>query len=162
MSHSAPTLQQEKDATEHTLAHPVGTGAGAVLGAAVAGAVAGGMAGPVGAIAGAAVGALAGGLMGKAVAEVADPTLEDVYWREHHVHRPYVGRGSDYADYGPAYAYGASAWSQYPGRGFDDIEAELRHGWPQARGSSTLEWDDARLATRDAWDRLGMTQRGVA
>ncbi len=147
---------------EPALAHPVGTGVGAVLGAAGAGAVAGGLAGPLGSLAGALAGAVAGGLMGKAVAEVVDPSCEDLYWREHHVHRPYVPAGAPYADYGPAYAYGVSAYSQYAGRDFDAVEPELAQGWAVARGSSQLDWDSARLATRDAWDRLGVTLRGVA
>lgn len=63
-------------------AHPVGTGVGAVAGGAAAGAAIGAVAGPIGAAVGIAVGAVVGGLAGKGVAELAEPTAEESYWRE--------------------------------------------------------------------------------
>ena len=42
----------------------------------------------------------------------------------------------------------------YPGRSFDDVEADLSRDWETRRGSSSLEWDDARDASRDAWQRV--------
>jgi len=40
------------------------------------------------------------------------------------------------------------------GHSFDAIETELSHGWNTARGVSGLDWDRARNATRDAWNRV--------
>lgn len=134
-------------------AHPVGTGVGAALGGAAAGAAAGTVVGPVGTLLGAALGAVVGGLAGKGVAEALDPTEEDSYWRENYRSRPYVEPGASYDNYGPAYSLGVDAFSRYPGRAFDDIESELSQRWTSASGASTLHWDSARQAARDAWMR---------
>ena len=135
-------------------AHPIGTGVGAILGGAAAGAATGTVAGPVGTVIGAAVGAVVGGLAGKGVAESIDPTREDAYWRENYASRPYVDAGSSYDDFGPAYAYGVNSYGTYAGRSFDDVEPELSGRWSQTRGESTLGWDRAKHATRDAWNRV--------
>lgn len=137
--------------------HPVGTGLGAVLGGAAAGAMTGTVAGPLGTVIGATLGAIVGGLAGKSVAEAIDPSLEDAYWRENYLHRPYVAQGSSFDDYGPAYGYGVAAFGRYPGRHFDELEADLARDWTSARGRSNLEWALARNATRDGWERVGST-----
>ncbi|HEX5803390.1 MAG TPA: hypothetical protein VFY24_10220 [Azospira sp.] len=140
-------------------AHPVGTGVGAAVGGAAAGAAAGTVAGPVGTVVGAAVGAIVGGLAGKSVAEAIDPTVEDAYWRDNFKSRPYAANATSFDDYAPAYGYGVSSYTKYPGRSFDDVEADLSHDWGSARGASKLEWDQARYATRDAWERIGNRNR---
>jgi hypothetical protein len=138
--------------------HPVGKGAvaggvvGGVAGGAAAGAAVGGMTGPVGAAIGAAVGAAAGALAGRAK---ADPKVEDAYWRDNYSSRPYVTSGATYDDYGPAYRYGVDAYSRYPDRSFDEVEPELGREWHGARGGSSLQWEHAKHATRDAWHRVG-------
>jgi hypothetical protein len=145
--------------------HPIGTGVGAVVGgaaaaagtAAAAGAAAGTVVGPVGTVIGAAIGAVAGGLAGKAVAEHIDPTFEDTYWRENYSTRPYVAEGSGYDDYGPAYRYGVDTFGRHDGRSFDEVEPELASGWDRARGTSRLEWSNAKHASRDAWHRVSDT-----
>ena len=140
--------------TGETGAHPMGTGVGAALGGAAAGAAAGTVVGPVGIILGAAVGAIVGGLAGKGVAESIDPTLEDDYWRENYSRRPYVSTGASFDDYGPAYQYGVKAYQRDPDRSFEEAQTDLFRGWGAARGTSSLEWDQAKGATRDAWTRL--------
>jgi hypothetical protein len=135
-------------------AHPVGTGVGAALGGAAAGAATGTVAGPVGTLVGAAIGAVVGGLAGKGVAEAVDPTRERAYWSENYKGREYVEPGSSFDDYGPAYGYGVNARDQYPGRNFDDVESEMSSQWATSRGASTLNWDRARHAARDAWNRV--------
>lgn len=141
-------------------AHPIGTGVGAALGGAAAGAAAGTVVGPVGTLVGAAVGAVVGGLAGKGVAEVIDPTIEEAYWRENYKTRPYVN-GRSFEDYGPAYNYGVSSYLKYPNSGFDDVETNLARDWNTAGGNSTLDWADARVASRDAWERLYTTTDGT-
>jgi len=135
-------------------AHPVGTGLGAIAGGAAAGAVTGTVAGPVGTVVGAAIGAVVGGLAGKGVAEAIDPTRERAYWSENYSGRDYVENGSSFDDYGPAYDYGVYARGQYPERDFDDVDAELSGDWPARRGASSLSWERARHAARDAWNRI--------
>ena len=158
MSHT-DTLEHTDTSTRGALAdtvgaHPVGTVVGAVLGGAAAGAAAGTVVGPVGTAIGAAVGAIAGGLAGHGVAEMVDPAAEDSYWRENYRDRPYANGGASYDDLGPAYGYGVHAYSSHPGRSFDEVERDLSRDWDSARGTSSLDWQDAKQATRDAWDRL--------
>jgi hypothetical protein len=59
-----------------------------------------------------------------------------------------------YDDYAPAYRYGAESYSKYPDRSFDDVEPELSRDWSSARGRSSLEWEHAKHASRDAWHRV--------
>jgi hypothetical protein len=134
--------------------HPVGTGVGALAGGMAAGAAVGTVAGPVGTAIGAAVGAIAGGLAGHGVAEAIDPTVEDAYWRDTYTQRDYVPAGSTYDDYGPAYRYGVDAYTQYGNREFEDVETELSRDWGVNRGASSLEWERARPAARDSWQRV--------
>lgn len=136
-------------------AHPIGTGLGAVAGGAAAGAAAGTVVGPVGTVVGAAAGAIVGGLAGKGIAEAIDPTSEAAYWRENFKDQPYAEDATGFDDYGPAYGYGVSSYTKYPGRSFDDVEMDLSRDWDGARGASNLQWNQARNATRDAWERLG-------
>ena len=165
MTHS--TKEHDKDRNPDPItgapgSHPVGTGVGAAAGGvggmaagAAIGAALSGPAAPIGAVVGAAAGAIAGGLAGKGVAEKIDPTVEDEYWRAHHVDRPYADRSFDYdADYRPAYTYGWESRTRYPDRQFDDVETDLERGWERAKGRSRLSWEQAKMASRDAWHRV--------
>ena len=143
--------ESHPDAKKEGVGAVVGGVAGGVAGGAMAGAAAGGMTGPVGAAVGAVVGAVAGALAGRSV----DPKAEDTYWRDNYTTRPYVQAGTSYDDYGPAYRYGVETYPRYAGRPFDEVEAELSRDWAGARGTSRLDWNDARHPTRDAWERLG-------
>lgn len=149
--------------------HPIGTGVGAAVGGVAAGLAGGAIAGvasgaalgaaltgpaaPIGGVIGAVIGGLVGGMAGKGVAESANPTAEEAYWRENYRNRPYYEPGKDYDDYRPAYEYGWESRGQYAGKHFDDVEQELRKGW-EDRGHKGMSWDTARGATRDAWDRM--------
>lgn len=135
----------------------VGTGAvvggvtGGVAGGAITGALAGGLTGPAGALIGAAAGAVAGALAGKSM---ADPVAEDSYWRDNFQSKPYVDKSATYDDYGPAYRHGVEAHTRYPNRDFDEIESDLGRDWTTSRGKSSLEWERAKHASRDAWGRV--------
>lgn len=113
-------------------AHPQGTGLGA------AGA--------------AAAGPGVGGLGGKAVAERVNPTVEEAYWRERYAGESYYEPGRSYEDYHPAYELG---WSRRAEGDVDleTFEASLPDLWNLKRGTSSLDWEQARPATRAAWDR---------
>jgi len=163
MNQVKSTNRKDIDKTDAT-SRPVATGIGAVVGGAAggvaggaaAGAAVGGMTGPVGLAVGAVVGAVAGALAGKSVANVVDPVAESDYWRDNHSSRSYAS-GSDYDEYRPAYGYGIDAHTRYPGRTFDDVEQELGRDWNSKRGNSSLSWDRAKHATRDAWQRVSDT-----
>ncbi len=131
----------------------VGGAAGGVAGSAAAGAAVGGMTGPAGAAVGAVAGAVVGALAAKGIASTTDPAAEDAYWRENFADRPYV-RGSTYDEYRPAFGFGVDAYSRHPNRPFDEIEPELGREWVGRRGNSTLDWERAKHASRDAWQRV--------
>lgn len=138
--------------------HPVGTAVGGAAGAVAAGAAVGSVAGPMGAAVGAAIGAAAGGMTGKLVADLVDPQMEDEFWRKNWSDRKYIDGGFTYdQDWGAAYRYGVDAYTRYPDRSYDEIEEDLSAGWADARGESRLDWDRARHATRDAWQRVSDT-----
>jgi hypothetical protein len=141
-------------------AHPAGVAAGAAAGGAAGGAI-GAAAGPVGAAVGAAVGAVAGGLAGKGVAEAIDPTAEEAYWRDNYRTRPYYEENLGYDQLAPAYRYGWESHSQFKGRRFDEVESDLERGWDRAKANSSLQWTKAKLATRDAWDRIERGRRAA-
>lgn len=130
-------------------AHPVGVGVGTAAGGALAGAAAGAVAGPVGAAVGAAIGGVAGGLAGKAVGENLDPTVELAYWRENFRTRDYAGSDATFETYEPAYRYGIESSAMGDDMTFDQAEKDLRKGWT----NQTLDWDRARPAVRDAYQR---------
>lgn len=163
MNELKSTTRKDIDTTRDTT-RPVATGVGAVLGGAAggiaggaaAGAAIGGMTGPVGLAVGAVAGAVAGALAGKGIADTVDPVAEDAYWRDNHSNRSYAS-GSEYDQYRPAYGYGVDAFTRFPNRSFDDLEPELRRDWNDKRGNSSLDWDRAKHATRDAWQRVSDT-----
>ena len=85
---------------------------------------------------------------------MVDTNAEEAYWRQHYVNRPYVTEGTSFTEYKPAYRYGADAHTRHPGKSFDEAEAELGQDWDRFKGTSSLTWDQARLAARDAWHRV--------
>lgn len=135
--------------------HPVGTGIGGVGGAA-AGAAIGSVAGPLGTLIGGAIGAIVGGGVGHAAAEAIDPTREEAYWRAEYSNSDYYKPGYEFErDLHPAYAVGYANRARYPaGAQFEDYETDLHRSWDEVKGDSQLTWDDARLASRDAWNRV--------
>lgn len=132
--------------------HPVGTGIGAAMGGIAGGAAAGAVAGPVGAVVGGVAGAIAGGMGGKEAAEALDPTAAEAWWRDRHTLEPYYEMGRPFDDYAPAYRLGVEGRRDYPGS-FEEAEMRLADQWDTYRGRSTLDWPQARQASRAAWNR---------
>ncbi|MET0335292.1 MAG: hypothetical protein ABW190_13550 [Rhizobacter sp.] len=151
-----PSMRDDKESrpVAKGVGAAVGGVTGGVIGGAAAGATVGGVTGPVGAAIGAVAGAVVGAVAGKQVARAVDPTAEDAYWSQNYSNRPYVASGASYDDYGPAYGYGVNTYGRYPDQAFDDVEPELSRDWEKSRGRSSLQWDNAKHATRDAWQRL--------
>lgn len=119
---------------------------------------AGGMAG--GTFAGVVAGSVLGGIAGQALAERFNPQHEDEYWRNEFPRRPYaVSSQFGWDDYWPAYRFGYERFPACEGRNFDEVEAELAHDWEDVRGTSRLQWHEARVATRDAYERLAQQIR---
>jgi hypothetical protein len=150
---SVDTEIEDKDAAGTVGGALAGGAAGGVAGGALAGAAAGGLTGPAGAAIGAAVGAVAGALSGKAIADRVNPAAHSDYWRKNYSSRPYVTNGSIYDDYAPAYRLGYERYPQYHGRTFDEVEPEFRRDWDSVRGTSSLTWENAKHATREAFER---------
>ena len=148
-------LRNEDPITGEPGSHPVGSGLGAAAGGAIAGAAAGVVGGPIGAAVGAAVGGVAGGLAGKAVAEQIDPTVEARYWESTYKDREYTDSSLEYSHYDPAYRYGWESRGRHDEVDFTKVEGDLERQWADHRGRSQLEWEAARPAAKDAWDRVG-------
>lgn len=142
--------------TKEPGSHPVGTGLGAAGGAAAGAAIGGAIGGPVGAAIGGTIGAISGGAGGHAAGEAVNPTVEDEYWRNNWQSRPYADRSRGYEHYQPAYRFGWEARDRYRDRDWSDVENNLASDWDRHRESARadLKWDEARLAARDAWQRV--------
>ena len=138
-------------------AHPVGVGVGAATGGAagaVIGSVIPGAGTVIGGAVGALIGAVGGGYAGKGIAEAIDPTAEDAYWRSELPRRSYYdGRFTFEDDYGPAYGFGYFMRTNASGRAFEDFEPGDAREWQKSHGRSRLEWDQAKGAVADAWQR---------
>lgn len=80
---------------------------------------------------------------------------QTAYWREKYPSRPYYNSTRGYEVYEPAYRYGVELYNLNRGRNYGALkQAQLRNGWAQARGDSVLSWNEAQMATRDAYNRL--------
>lgn len=83
-----------------------------------------------------------------------DWNSQNTYWRDNYASRPYAGTRS-YSTYEPAYRYGVETYNRNQGKRYEDLsQDELNRGWTQARGSSSMNWNDAQQATRDSYNRL--------
>lgn len=146
-------------------AHPVGTGVGAAGGGSAGAAIGAAVGGPVGAAVGLVAGAVAGGLAGKGTAEAVNPTVEDAYWRQNYSSQTWVDRNSRYEDYEPAFRTGWEGYSRYgrSGKTFEQLEPEFRKDYERtAAGRTRLGWENAKSASRAAWDRLERAMPGDA
>jgi hypothetical protein len=93
--------------------------------------------------------------VGQTATDAIDPTFEDTYWRERFPSRPYAKPDAAYETFRPAYRLG---WDARQGRygelNWHDLEPRLRQTWEQDAEFTTLGWEEAREAARDAWSRL--------
>ncbi len=136
--------------------HPIGTGAGAAATAAAGAAIGAAVGGPVGAVVGGIIGTVGGGYAGKGIAESVNPTEENAYWENNYRSKSYYESDYEYGDYAPAYRTGYEGFGRHAasGKDYSDVEYDLERDYTQNRGNSRLAWDKAKVATRDAWDRL--------
>lgn len=88
--------------------------------------------------------------------------FDSTYWQNQYQNEPYYNQARNFGDYEPAYRLGSESRSRYAGQRFEDVEGDLRSEYEASRGQSQLGWDEARDATRAAWereDRMNMTDR---
>ncbi|GHC88227.1 hypothetical protein GCM10007320_35170 [Pseudorhodoferax aquiterrae] len=133
-----------------------GAAGGGVLGAVAAGAAAGGLAGPAGALVGALEGAIVGAIASR-LSVRPSVLAEEAHWKERFSSLPY-GAGSSFEDYRPAFMYGAESFLRHGDREFCEVEPMLERGWGEARHGSTLDWNRARIAASDAWERMARSR----
>ena len=86
-------------------------------------------------------------------AVVINPTAEDAYWRHAFKEEPYYKPELSYDDYSPAYRVGYTGPLRREGS-FESLEEALHNDWDRVKGRSRLCWDEARLATQAAWERV--------
>ena len=84
---------------------------------------------------------------------VINPTAEDAYWRAAFKDEPYYQAHMSYDDYSPAYRVGYTGPLRREGS-FEQLEEALHEDWERVKGRSRLCWEDARVATRAAWERV--------
>lgn len=80
---------------------------------------------------------------------------EDNYWRENFATRPYAA-GRAYEEFRPAYQYGYESGLHHMGRGWGDVEIDLRTGWDkfEGKGPGGAAWENVKDAVKDAWHRI--------
>lgn len=147
-----PSTDPDRPSASPAVTGPLGAAAGAAAGAA------GGTltAGPVGTIVGALIGALGGGLAGMATADDALPNEEDeAYYRSHHEGATRGLADAAYDRARPAYHLGhvAALNPDWRGRGFDEVEPELRRAWGDDLRARHGEWPQATPFARAAYER---------
>ena len=79
--------------------------------------------------------------------------FDTTYWQQQYRNEPYYNQARNFRDYEPAYRLGTEGRSRYAGQRFEDVEGDLRGEYEAGRGDSQLGWNEAREATRAAWDR---------
>lgn len=142
--------------TKEPGSHPIATGVGAAAagaaGAAI-GSVVPGVGTLVGGAIGAVVGAVGGGYAGKAAGEAIDPTGTDEYWSKNYKTREYAKGDADYDKYRPAYHVGSTLAETSKSPEFDETAARRTWESNPACKTSGLDFDSAKPAMRDEFNR---------
>jgi hypothetical protein len=81
----------------------------------------------------------------------AKPAFNDAAWRATHATREYVVPGLAYEDYAPAYRYGMLVADKHGNKEFVDVEPLLADEWDDVRGTSPLDWAQARPAVQEGY-----------
>ncbi|MDC4483164.1 hypothetical protein NQ758_10620 [Acinetobacter baumannii] len=142
----------------------VATGAGTLGGAAV-GAAFGVVGGPPGAVVGGIIGGVVGAIAGSDIAQTNnqkddsnDWQEEDNYWRENYKKMPYYTENKNLEydrDYRAAYRLGYE--NRVPNNAeinFSEVESKLKAKWEQVKGSSRLQWEEAKFAVEDGLKKI--------
>lgn len=96
-----------------------------------------------------------GALSSSSGSNAANWNEENSYWQKNYSSRPYYSKSRNYSTYAPAYQYGVDLYNRNPGVPYSSLnQSQLSSGWNDTRNNSKLDWSDAQLATRDAYNRL--------
>ncbi|MFW1860211.1 hypothetical protein ACG9XP_00060 [Acinetobacter baumannii] len=142
----------------------VATGAGTLGGAAV-GAAFGVVGGPSGAVVGGIIGGVVGAIAGSDIAQTNnqkddsnDWQEEDNYWQENYKKMPYYTENKNLEydrDYRAAYRLGyENRVNNNAEINFSEVEPKLKTKWEQVKGSSRLQWEEAKFAVEDGLKKI--------
>ncbi|MDN8306556.1 hypothetical protein QZK36_08015 [Acinetobacter baumannii] len=157
---SPPTNTDMNEGGENLVATSAGTLGGAAVGAAF-----GVVGGPPGAVVGGIIGGVVGAIAGNDIAQTNNQKddsnywqEEDNYWRENYKKMPYYTEDKNLEydrDYRAAYRLG------YENRvdnnaeiNFSEVESKLKTKWEQVKGSSRLQWEEAKFAVEDGLKKI--------
>ena len=87
------------------------------------------------------------------LASRADYDADEEFWRTQYRNRPYYQPNTEYSDYEPAYRCGYTARRNCQKK-FDELGDDLEREWNKVKGKSSLAWEHAKAAIRDAWDKV--------
>lgn len=145
---------------ENLAAVSAGTLGGAAIGAAF-----GVVGGPPGAVVGGIIGGVVGGIAGNDIAQTNNQKddsnnwqEEDNYWRENYKKMPYYTENKNLEydrDYQAAYRLGYE--NRVPNNAeinFSEVESKLKTKWEQVKGSSRLQWEEAKFAVEDGLKKI--------
>jgi hypothetical protein len=121
-------------------------------GGAIVGGVLGSLGGPGGTVIGALAGAAAGGVVGHVIGAGGWADSDEKYWQENLPKQPFYQQGFDYADYAEALRLGYQRVPELQGKSYEESESRLIEEWERVKGSSRLTPEQARQATRAAWE----------
>ena len=136
---------------DHILETGGGAAIGGIAGAAIGVLVGGPLGAAVGAAAGTALGANLGSRMGDAV---DDDSLGLGHFQQSYQTMPYYVADTTWDDYAPAYRHGLLGYRRTPGGAFEQAVDRLEQGWSAVRGTSQLDWGQARPAVKHAWTSM--------
>jgi hypothetical protein len=131
----------------------VSEGLGGLTGAA-GGAGLGALLGPAGIIIGGIAGAVGGWWAGHGVGKATDDFDDETDEHYRRLHAQHHGDGSDYDEARSFYHLGRIARSNpdYRGRGFQDVEGDLRRGWRSDATDRFTSWDEVREFVRSGYE----------
>lgn len=89
----------------------------------------------------------------------AQAQFDDTTWREAHATREYVVPGLEYEDYAPAYRYGVMVKDEHGNKEFAEVEPTLASAWAGMRGTSPLDWAQARPAVQEGYAGVVRVQK---
>lgn len=134
--------------------HILGAGS-AALGTCVLGAAIGWFIGGIPAMTlGAVIGGALGAVIGHRLSEATDPRGDLGHFEQVYRTTPYYVAGMRWDDYAPAYRYGLETYRTHGGQPFEQAAQRLAQDWPQQRGISRLDWQQAEPAVAHAWREL--------
>ena len=85
----------------------------------------------------------------------------DQYFEPRYSSTEYYSDEHAFDDYRPAYRFGTYARTRYPERDWDDqLEAKLKAEWEEFKGDTSLAWNRAKYAVKDAWHSVERTLPG--